>query len=254
MRRHRRASFFFLHPFLVSVFSRNRRDHRFVAFDEGVATVRPMDVHVFSAPFPDHVVRSHPRLKQMAHWNCFIRTCDYDLERVFGLREFDGGAQRGVWGKRHPQLLEETRDRDRGDARISHLSYFELRSLDRRPLGSQHGRHGVQEFRFVSNALEDRLVALHLVPAVYRNRPYPLFPSGLWTKVALAVPRHVVRGFLVHLGLSRFGLLHRPQRDVSSDLRHPRGFHRPDAMDLHVHCNPANRRRDRYGYRRTEQA
>src|SRR6516165_10345573 len=146
----------------------------------------------------------------MAHWNSFIRTCDYGLERVFRLREFDGGTQPGVWSKRHPQLLEETRDRDRGDARISHLFYFELRSLDRLPLGGQHGWHGVQECRLVSNALEDRLVAVHLVPAMYRDRPYPLLPSGLWAKVALVVPWYVVCGFHVHLGLSRFELLHRP--------------------------------------------
>src|SRR5215469_6949631 len=210
MHRHRRASFLFLRPFLVSVFSRTRRDLRFVAFDEGMATVRPMDVRVFSTPFPDHAVRSHPRLKQMAHWNCFIRTCDHNLERVFGLHEFDGGTQRRVWGKRYPQLLEETRDRDRGHARISHLFYFELRSLDRRPLGEQHGRHRVQECRLVSNTLENRLVALHLVPIVYRNRPYPLLPSGLSTKMALVVPWDVVRGSFVHLGLSWFELLPRP--------------------------------------------
>src|SRR5215469_7122859 len=146
----------------------------------------------------------------MAHWNCFIGTWDHDLERVFGLREFDAGTQRGVWGKRHPRLLEKTRARDRGDARISRLFYFELRSLDRRPLGSRHGRHGVQEPQLVSNTPEDRLVALHLVPTVYRNRPHPLLPSGLSTKVALVVPWHVVRGFLVHLGFSWLELLHRP--------------------------------------------
>ena len=178
MYRYCRASFFFLRPFFVSVFSRNRRNHRFLAFGDAVATFRPMDVRVFSAPFPDHVVRSHPRLKQMADWNCFLRTCDHDLERVFGLREFDGGTQRGVWGKRHPQLLGEARDRCRGDARISHLFYFEFRSLDRRPLGAQRGRLRVQEFRSIY-ALEDRLVALHLVPSVYRNRPYPLLPAEL---------------------------------------------------------------------------
>ena len=210
MHRHRRASLFLLRPFLVSVFSRNCCDHRFVAFGDGLATVFPMDVHVFPAPFPDHVVRGHPRLKQMAHWNCFIRTCDYDLERVFRLREFDGGTQSRAWSTRHPQLLEETRDSDRGDARISHLFYLELRPLDRLPLGGQHGWHGVQERRLVSNALEDRLVALHLVPAVHRNRPYPIFPSGSWTTMALVVTWYIVRGFLVHLGLSRFELLHRP--------------------------------------------
>ena len=210
MHRYRRAGFFFLRPFLVSVFSRNRSNHRFVTFDDGLAPVRPMDVHVFSAPFPGHVVRGHPRLKQMADWNRFIRTCDHDLERIVGLCKFDGGTQRGVWGKRHPQLLEKTHDRNRGDAWIRHLFCFELRSLDRLPLGAQRRRRGIQEFRLISNALENRLVALQLVPAVYRNRPYPLFPSGLWTKVALAFPWHVVRGIVVHFGLSRFELLHRP--------------------------------------------
>ena len=92
MHRHRRASVFFLRPFLVSVFSRNRSDRRFVTFDDGLATLCPVDVRVFSAPLPGHVVRGHSRLKQMADWNRFIRTCDHDLERIFGLCEFDGGT------------------------------------------------------------------------------------------------------------------------------------------------------------------
>lgn len=143
MHRHRRTSFFFLRPFPISILSGNRGPHRYVAFDDALATIRRMDVYLFPPPFPDHVIRGDPGLKKMACRSRFLRTCDNDLERVVGLREFDAGPERDMRGQRHSQLLEKTRDRDHGDARIGGLLCFELRSLDSRALGPRNGRYGV---------------------------------------------------------------------------------------------------------------